>query len=233
MSESEETSEAGLHFLLHRPAGHVGIGRAWPLLLYLHGRGEVGIGRTSLQRVKTKGSPPHLATLGKLEGFVVVSPQNPMDPTIVAKTDRAWEPAASRLAGLMRELLRRKELGIDRQRIYAIGYSMGGKGLVHLVSILPLFAAWVAVDSQPGWKRSDAHAAAETPAWVAYGSNKKCRESGMELATVLRECSKREVVEVDVGLADHVKVATLVFSGSSTHKGQDIYQWLWDHKRAS
>lgn len=92
----------------------------YPLLLFLHGRGECG---NNLELVRRHG-PPKLASGPKrpafLEPFIILSPQCPEGEN--------WSPTA--LTALLDQA--GEDLRIDRKRIYLTGLSMGGYGAWYL-----------------------------------------------------------------------------------------------------
>ena len=100
-----------MKYLLSLPEGYQDDTlRKWPLLIFLHGGGELG---DDLEKVKTNG-PPKLVEQGKKFPFILVSPQ--------ATIWFQWEPEVLTrlLAGL------HQKLRIDRDRVYLTGLSLGG-----------------------------------------------------------------------------------------------------------
>src|SRR5690349_17011185 len=74
--KSEVTKMVEINYLLHLPEGfEADSAKRWPLILFLHGRGESG---DNLEMVKQHGLPRMLAEQ-KLKDFpfIVVSPQCP------------------------------------------------------------------------------------------------------------------------------------------------------------
>jgi len=86
----------------------------WPLLLFLHGRGESG---SDLDLIKQHGVPKVIA---EAEDFpcITVSPQCPVD--------RDWVSLTTPLMSLLNEVI--EKYNVDRRRIYLTGLSMGGRG---------------------------------------------------------------------------------------------------------
>ncbi|QYM78025.1 prolyl oligopeptidase family serine peptidase [Horticoccus luteus] len=109
-------------YLLALPAEYRAEGGAqWPLLVFLHGRGERG---ADLAVVKRNG-PPKLIEEGRAFPAIVVSPQCP--------AEEWWSAPA--LEAFIAELQRRYR--VDADRIYVTGLSMGG------------FATWELAVRQP------------------------------------------------------------------------------------
>ena len=100
-------------YLLYLPNEYESKEGKWPLLLFLHGRGE---SRGPLSTVK-KWGPPRLIERGESFPYVVVSPQCP--------EAESWDQ--SRQEVLLLELLDHlaKQFKIDQDRIYLTGLSMG------------------------------------------------------------------------------------------------------------
>lgn len=100
-------------YLLWLPPGLERGDTEWPLLLWLHGRSLRG---NDLNRLKRYGPPALLARGGSLP-FVVVAPQLP--------PDGRWADLDP-VAAIVDEIVARYP--IDRDRIYLMGFSMGGGG---------------------------------------------------------------------------------------------------------
>lgn len=103
-------------FDLALPDGYQYGTEQYPLLLFLHGRGERG---DDLTLVRRHGPPKLIRGLFRplyLDPFIILSPQCP--------ADAQWSALA--LAALLDELL--PGLRVDRQRMYLTGISMGGYG---------------------------------------------------------------------------------------------------------
>jgi predicted esterase len=112
----------------------------WPLVLFLHGSGEVG---DSLNWV-TRNGPPKLAQAGKKFPFILVSPQS-----------NAYKWQTNYLMDLLAEL--KKTYRVDKQRIYLTGLSMGGFGVWAMAEDYPdEFAAILPLsgggDTTQAWK---------------------------------------------------------------------------------
>lgn len=122
------TRSAPLRAWLHLPRDYAEAGRAWPLLVFLHGSGERG---DDLQRVKVHGPPMH-AGRGTDYPFVLCSPQ--------LEADADWHLPT--LHALLAELQSR--LRIDAARITATGLSRGGHGVWRWAAAYPEDLAGIA-----------------------------------------------------------------------------------------
>jgi predicted peptidase len=110
--ELDRTIHVKLKYLLYLPQDYQQKS-AWPLMLFLHGGGEVG---DNLDLIKKNG-PPQLVAEGRQFPFIIVSPQ-------WAK-GYWWEPF--KLAALLDEIVEKYK--VDQDRIYLTGLSMGGYGV--------------------------------------------------------------------------------------------------------
>ncbi|KAG8460338.1 hypothetical protein KFE25_011829 [Diacronema lutheri] len=158
----------GVPYLLYLPPKHLSA-PLWPLLLCLHGAGELGRdvrqllseGATGLPAHRLQQPPPpiyvgEIATPAALsERFVVVSPQ----------TSRGWR--ARDIAAFTRAISQDARLRIDASRRFVTGVSMGGAGAIAAAST-GLFAAAVPVCATGG----DASAIGDdTAVWFFHGAN--------------------------------------------------------------
>lgn len=129
-----------MHYLLHLPPTYHARGRCLPLLLYLHGADLLGSGRAGLARLRRQGIPKVVDRRPDFP-FVTVSPQ----------TRSGWTP--SKLAALLDATVRRHS--VDRRRIYATGFSLGGYGVSELAAAYPeRFAAIAPIAGGPATRRA-------------------------------------------------------------------------------
>lgn len=139
-----------LAYRLYRPqrGKGKGKGKGAPLVLFLHGSGQVGTDNLA-HVLSSRGAVGVL----EYEDAFVVAPQEPsvFDPfdTYDEATGNGggihWQTRNRRglLAGLVRDVLRR-ERGIDPRRVYVVGLSRGAEGALALVLDEPkLFAGAV------------------------------------------------------------------------------------------
>ena len=106
----------------------------WPLILFLHGKGERG---EDLDLVKIHGIPKIVATEKEFP-FIAVSPQCPID--------HVWADdfMQQKVLDLLSKIVHNYR--VDRNRIYLTGLSMGGYGTWSLATSRPdLFAAAVPI----------------------------------------------------------------------------------------
>mmetsp|Transcript_19219 Transcript_19219/g.60143 ORF Transcript_19219/g.60143 Transcript_19219/m.60143 type:complete len:244 (-) Transcript_19219:25-756(-) len=132
-----------------------------PLLLYLHGAGEMGDNLADLISEGATGTPPVAlekgAAIPELHQFVVVAPQ----------TSYGWEIEAVR--DFVRFLLRGDAVPpLDASRLYVTGHSMGGTGALRAVAATKLFAACAPVAPAGGERPQRVLG---TPVWAFHGRN--------------------------------------------------------------
>jgi predicted peptidase len=154
-------------YWLYRPAEAAG--RApWPVLLFLHGRGEARSNQGQFQgpgAVLWHGPPPRLCQgPGWGHPFLIVSPQLPEYASRWHQRRRVEEVEAI-LDGVIRS-----HQG-DEGRVYATGFSIGGLGAVAIAAQgRRRFAALLPVDAydpEPQWEGREVTnpLAAGTPVW--------------------------------------------------------------------
>lgn len=206
--EKEITVKAKLKYLLFLPAGYEPSGKAWPLLLFLHGAGESG---DDLAKVKLHGPPKLIENKTRDFPCIVVSPQSP---------GRGWN--ADILAGLLDDLAAKYR--VDKDRVYLTGLSMGGFGSWSLAAAYPdRFAAIAPICG--GGNPADAAKLKDLPIWVFHGAQDR---------TVPLASSER-MVEALKTLGSAVKFTIYPDAGhdswTATYDDPEFYRWLFEQKR--
>lgn len=115
-------SEFGHHFMLALPQGYAAApGADWPLVLFLHGRGEWG---DDLSRVCTQGVGALIEQGGSLPA-IVVAPQSP--------EHQMWHP------DFIDKVLQcvAASCRVDLRRVYLTGLSMGAMGSLAMIAAFP------------------------------------------------------------------------------------------------
>jgi len=181
---------------------------SWPLLLFLHGKGERG---NNLKLVKKHG-PPKLIAEGKQFAFIVVSPQCPKN--------QWWQSVE--LSALLDEVVSKHK--VDKDRIYVTGLSMGGSGTWSLAAHTPYrFAAIVPISGggETYWTRS----ISRIPTWIFHGAKDKVvpLERSVAMADALTK------------LGGNVKLTayphTYHDSWTETYNNSKLYKWLLEQKK--
>ncbi len=134
--------------------------RRWPLVFFLHGRGERG---RDLEAVLRHGVPPVVLRRPDFP-YITLSPQLP--------DGHEWQDYHPELLALLRYVT--ANLAVAPQRIYLTGLSMGGRGAWRLAAAHPeLFAAVVPIcGSMPDLDSyvTRLPALAPKPIWVFHGA---------------------------------------------------------------
>ena len=195
-------------YLLYLPNEYESKEGKWPLLLFLHGRGE---SRGPLSTVK-KWGPPRLIERGESFPYVVVSPQCP--------EAESWDQ--SRQEVLLLELLDHlaKQYKIDQDRIYLTGLSMGGYGAWRLAADHPeRFAAVVPICG--GGKPQDADKLKGLPIWAFHGTDDPAvpLQRSVEMVEAIKKAGSTTIRFTTLEWIGHN-------SWEAAYASPDLYTWL-------
>ncbi len=198
----------GYRYLLHLPKGAKNGKKKWPLLVFLHGRGERG---DDLNRVKAHG-PPKFAEKKDMQ-FIVVSPQCP-------KSDLWWKPKI--VAGLVDEVIAKQS--VDKDRVYLTGLSQGGFGTWATAAEYPKkFAAVAPVCG--GGKLEWAKKYGKLPIWNFHGDAD--RVVPPKLSRIMVEAIKKaggKVTYTEYPGVGHN-------SWNKAYADPKLYEWFLSHNR--
>ena len=198
-----------LHYWLYLPQDYnSAAGQDFPLVLFLHGGGEVG---DSLALVKKHGLPREIAQ-GKQFPFVMIAPQNPKD--------QLWDDA--QVLTLLNEIIDTHR--IDEDRVYLTGMSRGGFGAWRMAIQNPnTFAAVVPVCG--GGVPDYAKRIKDVPVWAFHGAKDR-------LIPLSRTV---EMVEALLAAGGNVKLTVYPEAGhdawTETYRNPTLYQWLLEQRR--
>jgi predicted peptidase len=124
----------------------------WPLVVFLHGSGKRGCDPSAL-----RGQGPFAIVQKETLPAILVAPQ--------CQPDNQWQPDS--VVAFIEQVA--SFYNVDRERIYLVGYSMGGYGTWHTAAVQPeLFAAIVPICG--GGEPDDARSLAEIPIWAFHGA---------------------------------------------------------------
>ena len=185
----------------------------WPLVLFLHGRGESD---GPLSVVK-KWGPPRLAERGEKLPFILASPQCPKQESWPQPTQQEL------LVSLLAEL--RQEYKVDTTRIYLTGLSMGGYGSWRLAADhSELFAAVVPVCG--AGRKEDALKLKDLPIWVFHGTE----DSAVPFAR-----SKEMVEAITQAGGSNIRFTTLEHVGHNSwepaYATPELWSWMLAQRR--
>jgi len=208
--EAQVMRQAPMPHLLYLPPGYGrdGDNKRWPVVLFLHGRGESG---QNLELVKTHG-PPKLVSQGKQFPFILVSPQ----------TDHGWN--AAELGRLLDHI--ESHHAVDRSRRYVTGLSMGGFGTWSVLSAFPdRFAAAVMICG--GGDPTHAARLQDTPIWLFHGDKDTVvpASRSQAIADALKAADGNVRFTVYSGVGHD--------SWTDTYNNPEVYQWMLAQRRSS
>ena len=180
----------------------------WPLLVFLHGRGETG---GELANVKVHGPIKAAASMAEFP-FLIVAPHLPVDAY--------WEPAA--VLAVIDDVIERWP--VDSRRIYLTGLSLGGHGTWATAVAAPTrFAAIVPISGRghPGV----ACAIKDLPIWAFHGVlDAVVDEAGSRvMADAVRDCGGKP------GLTLYPDAGHDAWT--RTYENPKLYAWLLRHTR--
>lgn len=210
--EKEIKKKIALNYLLYLPKTYDLDEKEWPLILFLHGRGERG---NNLQKVKLLGIPKIIEENDDFP-FIVVSPQCPNDSYWTLKTEE--------LMKLLEQIT--ANYRVDTDRIYLTGLSMGGFGAWSLASEYPdAFAAVVPICG--GGDRGAqvrAHLMKHTPVWAFHGAKDEVTspDESRKMVEILEQCGGNVKFTL-YPEADHD-------SWTKTYNDPELYEWLLEQR---
>lgn len=182
----------GLPFALYA-SKDLNAAQKYPLILALHGRSQNDEnGKQVGGWMKSFLTPDRYAK----HPCIIVAP---LGYQPYGGTGSAWndKPGTQAIA-LVKELL--KSLPIDKDRVYCIGYSMGGFGTCHLINTEPrLFAAGIAVAGCTG--PDTANTFKKVPVWLFHATDDATVEVkySRDLAKALERAKECKYTEYPTG----------------------------------
>ena len=214
--ELEEGSVKQVPYLLYLPKGYGDDqSKKWPLVLFLHGRGE-SYGPLSLV---TKWGLPKMVEEGRDLPCILVSPQCPGDDS--------WNRPGQQ--GALLKLLDsiEKKYAVDSNRVYLTGLSMGGYGAWRLAADhSDRFAAVVPICG--GGRTEDAERLKDIPIWVWHGDQDRAVDF---------QHSKEMVAAIRKAGGQKIKFTTLEGIGhnswSAAYATPELYRWMNQQTLAS
>lgn len=207
--ETEIVERVRLPYLAYTPEDY-GRGTHYPLLLFLHGKGERG---DDLELLKKHGLPKLIGE-GHAFPFIIVAPQCP--------TDRMWIDELEGLNTFLDNVLSIYQ--IDTHRVYLTGLSMGGFGTWAWAARSPQrFAAIAPICG--GGDPAAASTLKTIPAWVFHGAKDTIvpLSESQKMVDALRACGSNVKFTVYPD-AEHN-------SWSQTYDNPALYDWFLSQRR--
>ncbi len=201
------SKQVASHYLVVKPRDY-SPDKKYPLLIFLHGRGEQG---DDIDRVKIHGPFKMVEQLG-LE-LLVIAPQSPQD--------ERWD--IDMLDAFVEEVI--QKYPVDKNRIYLTGLSMGGEAVWRLAIRRPeTFAAIAPICG--GWSSpSQAERLRNVPVWAFHGA----KDSTVLLQESKKMLAALEAFGADVRLTVYEDIAHA--SWKPAYKDPELYQWMMSHSK--
>jgi len=200
-----------LRCLISVPSTHASSATLWPLLCFLHGKGEAA--PLDIEVALTRHGPLSPASAQEAtDHFVIVAPQLPLPGgdvwrSNVREVQQVVDGAALEYRG-------------DPARLYLTGFSYGGNGVLDLAPLMrPVWAALWAVDPPRVPQGS-----AGRPVWLSAGPYARSQRETFARALGVRDLSGAPTGDYVYRDADlgHVETARQAYADSAP------YQWLLD-----
>jgi predicted peptidase len=203
-----------LQYLLFLPDGYgENPDDHWPLILFLHGKGERG---AELEMVKAHGIPRIVREQPDFP-FIAISPQCP-DGTF-------WWHHFHTLDALLADVT--QAYAVDRRRIYLTGLSMGGYGSWLLASMFPGWFAAVAPVCGGGLAHFN-EGLLDLPVWAFHGA---------EDPVVQPDESRRMVAMLERQGAANIRLTIYPGVGHNSweqaYREPELYRWMLSHRKTS
>jgi predicted peptidase len=227
----QKISPGGTKFFLYTPIAKSAGPGPYPLLLSLHGQGNMGDNLTELldapevmpaKLIHEKRWPENYP-------FVVVTPQLKPGTTLVNSSTPAWPPT------LVNELVDfvLSTNNIDSDRIYVTGFSMGGTGTWDYAAAFPeRVTAMIPISGRTD--TAQACLVKNIPTWVFHGSNDPVVVPNYSTSMVraVNACQPRGnyVAHLTLLYAEQHEGWNSVFDYSS---GYNIYEWLLQFSKSN
>lgn len=216
MSQTEQSFSASitrtvsLNYLLYLPPDYEAHD-SWPLILFLHGRGERG---DNLELVKKHGLPKKLES-GESLPFVIISPQCP--------AGSYWTEELDALNALLDDVL--ANLKVDARRVYLTGLSMGGSGTWYLAARYPQRFAAIVPICGVGNRIAAQERLQYMPVWVFHG----------DADPIIPISESEKMVEALQSVDGNVRFT--VYPGvehdswTAAYNTPELYDWFLSHSR--
>lgn len=206
----------GYDYLLHIPQGYHDFAGPMPLLIFLHGAGEVG---TNPQTLENR-APFYFTREANIDfPCISVTPVCPPGP------EKRWEPY--RVIATLDQVLTetRFRFSVDPARVYLTGYSMGGFGTFETAMEYPdHFAAIVPVAG--GGEPSKVEKLQGIPTWVFHGEQDKTvpLPSSALVVEAMKQNGHKNVQVTVIAGAGHGIVRQV-------YTDRKLYDWLLDKRK--
>jgi predicted peptidase len=188
-------------------------GKKFPLMLFLHGRGESN-GPLS---VVAKWGPPKIVADGGDLPFILISPQCPTEDFWSSDTQQ------EQLLKLLDQV--KKDFAIDESRIILTGLSMGGYGSWELAARKPtMFAAVMPICG--GGKPENADKLKDVNIWVYHGTDDTAvpYQKSVDMVEAIKKAGGKTIEFTTLEGVGHN-------SWSTAYGDKKVWKWFANQKR--
>ncbi len=223
----------GMGYLEYLPGDYSHSNEKYPVIIYLHGRGEQGNGKSQLSKVKKwgplhkidQGSDMCFTVNGKKNCFIVIGPQ----------TSRTWNVGTvDKLIDYVTRTYR-----VDPDRVYLTGLSLGGIGTWNysysdangnnkLAAIAPVAGA-----GDP--KSACAIAKNKIAVWAFHGKKDHVisYKKSKEIVDALKGCNPNPSPGLTLynTMSHNGKMWERAYDDKHTYQSPNLYEWFLKQKR--
>ncbi|MFN0128292.1 MAG: prolyl oligopeptidase family serine peptidase [Verrucomicrobiales bacterium] len=182
----------------------------YPLVIYLHGKGNDVLSKAALGFANACSKEENY----KERPCLIYAPQCP--------DENGWQGATGvNLMKTLKDLI--KNLPVDEDRLYVIGYSMGGYGTFALLNDNPrMFAAGIPIAG--GAQVGVAKNLRRIPVWIWHGEKDDVvpPDQSRAIAKALERVKTAKYTEVPGGTHG---------IGGEVEKNAEVHKWLFEQKR--
>lgn len=206
-----------LAYLAILPPGYGDRPGPWPMVVFMHGAGEVGNTHDAMYTHGPAAELKRNPDLAARQDYIVLSPQCP--------GGLRWESPGMTEAAVDIIRMAMTEFDVDRGRVYVTGLSMGGAGTWRVaLHGAGLFAAVAPISSVAVEPEKMAAAMQGATAWVLVGSNDgECTTGSERMAKTLRAAGVDTIHTIIPG-GDH-------FVWGRFYANRLFYDFLLMHRR--
>ncbi len=207
--------------------------KKYPLIVFVHGIGELGNGTSDLPNmlraglprlISKKQFPPSFSVNGKNYSFIVISPQFKARPT------------NAQFNNLVQHAI--KKYRVDTSRIYITGLSMGGGVTWDYASEYGASVAAVVPICGGSWpdpKRSERIASFNLPVWAFHNNDDKIVPVSYTLDYVnkINDFGSTVKAIATTWLTGGHDSWTKAYDPETRNNGKNIYEWMLGYSRES
>jgi predicted esterase len=224
------TSSAGTKMWVYTPPAYSSGTARYPVLIFLHGGGEIGDDLTKLTTNTSHQFPPKLISTNQWNTslpFIVVSPQLKRDTRVSNPNDQEW-PAA-----YIDEVIEyvKRTYRVDTYKIYLTGISSGGAGCWNYGAAYPAKVAAL----NPISGKSDQTKACllkNIPVWAFHGENDALvpNKFSIDMVNAIKACNGTYKPRLNLMYTKSHEGWNELYNGIG---GYNLYAWFLKFKKGS